>query len=143
VRIALSRPEDVDDEVRGLMRRAYEENTAPPPPRRPARRPGAVVGTMTVVIDGSELPGRTWPPGTGRTGPPGHLRRAGRPQRGPPRADHVEQARDGHRAGAWGRARGRWEMPVTVRRDEDGFDFGGPFVRGVRDDRHLGLIWGT
>ena len=36
----------------------------------------------------------------------------------------------------------RWEMPVTVRRDEDGFDFGGPFVRGVRDDRHLGLIWG-
>ena len=42
VRIALSRPEDVDDEVRDLMRRAYEENTAPPPPRRPARRPGAV-----------------------------------------------------------------------------------------------------
>jgi hypothetical protein len=36
----------------------------------------------------------------------------------------------------------RWEMPVTVRRDEDGFDFAGPFVRGVRDDRHLGLIWG-
>ena len=39
-------------------------------------------------------------------------------------------------------AAARWEMPVTVRRDEDGFDFGGPFVRGVRDDRHLGLIWG-
>jgi hypothetical protein len=36
----------------------------------------------------------------------------------------------------------RWEMPVTVRRDEDGFDFAGPYVRGVRDDRHLGLIWG-
>jgi hypothetical protein len=36
----------------------------------------------------------------------------------------------------------RWEMPVTVKRDEDGFDFAGPFVRGVRDDRHLGLIWG-
>jgi hypothetical protein len=36
----------------------------------------------------------------------------------------------------------RWEMPVTVRRDDDGFDFAGPFVRGVRDDRHLGLIWG-
>ena len=36
----------------------------------------------------------------------------------------------------------RWEMPVTVRRDEDGFDFAGPFVRGARDDRHLGLIWG-
>ncbi len=33
-------------------------------------------------------------------------------------------------------------MPVTVRRDDDGFDFAGPYVRGVRDDRHLGLIWG-
>jgi len=36
----------------------------------------------------------------------------------------------------------RWEMPVTVRRDDDGFDFGGPFVGGVRDDRNLGLAWG-
>ena len=62
VRIALRRPQDVDDEVRGLMRRAYEENTAPPAPRRPARRPGAVAGTMTVVIEGSELPGRTCRP---------------------------------------------------------------------------------
>jgi hypothetical protein len=33
-------------------------------------------------------------------------------------------------------------MPVTVRRDDDGYDFAGPFVRGVRDDRHLGLAWG-
>jgi hypothetical protein len=31
---------------------------------------------------------------------------------------------------------------VTVRRGDDGLDFGGPFVRGVRDDRHLGLAWG-
>jgi len=29
-------------------------------------------------------------------------------------------------------------MPVTVRRDEDGFDFAGPFVRGVRDDATSG-----
>jgi hypothetical protein len=36
----------------------------------------------------------------------------------------------------------RWEVPVTVRRDDDGLDFAGPFVRGVRDDRHLGLAWG-
>src|SRR5437773_6772326 len=28
VRVALRRPEDVDDEVRDLMRRAYDENTA-------------------------------------------------------------------------------------------------------------------
>ena len=36
----------------------------------------------------------------------------------------------------------RWELPVTVRRGDDGLDFGGPFVRGARDDRHLGLAWG-
>jgi Family of unknown function (DUF5990) len=33
----------------------------------------------------------------------------------------------------------RWEVPVTVRRGEDGFDFGGPFVGGDRTDRNLGL----
>src|SRR6185437_11219435 len=58
VRVALARPDEVDDEVRDLMRRAYAENSGPPPPRRPARRPGAKAGTMTVVIEGSELPGR-------------------------------------------------------------------------------------
>jgi Domain of unknown function (DUF5655) len=68
VRIALTGPGDVDDQVRDLMRRAYEENTAPPAPRRPARRPGAVVGTMTVVIEGSELPGRTCRPEPGGQG---------------------------------------------------------------------------
>ena len=142
VRIALSRPEDVDDEVRGLMRRAYEENTATPPPRRPARRPGAVVGTMTVVIEGSELPGRSC-----------------RPEPGDPANEDVHVALGGHSADrsslsmsnkpgmAIEPVRGdapaaRWQMPVTVRRDEDGFDFAGPYVRGVRDDRHLGLIWG-
>jgi uncharacterized Zn-binding protein involved in type VI secretion len=36
----------------------------------------------------------------------------------------------------------RWEVPVTVRRGADGFDFSGPFVRGDRTDRHLGLAWG-
>jgi hypothetical protein len=142
VRIALRRPEDVDDEVRGLMRRAYEENTATPPPRRPARRPGAVVGTMTVVIEGSELPGRSC-----------------RPEPGGPANEDVHVALGGHSTDrsslpmsnkpgmAIEPVRGdapaaRWEMPVTVRRDEGGFDFAGPYVRGVRDDRHLGLIWG-
>ena len=142
VRIALNRPEDVDEEVRDLMRRAYEENTAPPPPRRPARRPGAVAGTMTVVIEGSELPGRTC-----------------RPEPGGPGNENVYVALGGRsedrRALTMSNKSGlaiepvpgdapaaRWEMPVTVRRDEDGFDFAGPYVRGVRDDRHLGLIWG-
>jgi Family of unknown function (DUF5990) len=36
----------------------------------------------------------------------------------------------------------RWEAPVTVRRDADGFDFSGPYVRGDRADRHLFLAWG-
>ena len=106
VRIALRRPEDVDDEVRGLMRRAYEENTAPPPPRRPARRPGAMVGTMTVVIEGSELPGRSCRPEPGGPGNENVHVALGGQKRGPDRAVHVEQARHGHRAGARGRARG-------------------------------------
>jgi hypothetical protein len=142
VRIALSRPEDVDDEVRSLMRRAYEENTAPPPPRRPARRPGAVAGTMTVVIDGSELPGRTCrPEPDGRGHENVHVALGGRSTDRPAlivpgRPGMAIEPVPGDAPAA------RWEMPVTVRRDEDGFDFAGPFVRGVRDDRHLGLIWG-
>jgi hypothetical protein len=36
----------------------------------------------------------------------------------------------------------RWEVPVTVRRDADGFDFTGPNVRGDRADRNLFLAWG-
>ena len=142
VRIVLRRPEDVDDEVRGLMRRAYEENTAPPAPRRPARRPGAVAGTMTVVIEGSELPGRTCrPEPDGRGHENVHVALGGRSTDRPAltvpgRPGMAIEPVPGDAPAA------RWEMPVTVRRDEDGFDFGGPFVRGVRDDRHLGLIWG-
>ena len=42
--------------------RAYQENAAPPPARRPSRRPAPVLGTLTVVIEGSSLPGLTCPP---------------------------------------------------------------------------------
>src|SRR5262249_8857766 len=62
VRIALAGPGDVDGEGRDWMRRACEESTARPAPRGPARRRGPVVGTMTVAIEGSELPGRTCRP---------------------------------------------------------------------------------
>jgi len=142
VRIALRRPEDIDEEVRGLMRRAYEENTAPPPPRRPARRPGAVAGTMTVVIEGSELPGRTCrPEPDGQDHQDIYVALGGRSEDRPAltmsnKPGMAIEPVPGDAPAA------RWEMPVTVRRDEDGFDFGGAFVRGVRDDRHLGLIWG-
>jgi len=142
VRVALRRPEDVDDEVRGLMRRAYAENAAPPPPRRPARRPGAIVGTMTVLIEGSELPGRTCrpePDGQGHENV--HVALGGRS------ADRPSLTMSNKPGMAIEPVPGdalaaRWEMPVTVRRDDYGFDFAGPYVRGVRDDRHLGLIWG-
>jgi hypothetical protein len=142
VRIALARPEDIDDEVRDLMRRAYAENTAPPPPRRPPRRPGAVVGTMTVVIEGSELPGRTCrPEPDGRGHENVHVALGGHSEDRPAiampgRPGMAIEPVPGDASAA------RWEMPVTVRRDDDGYDFAGPYVRGVRDDRHLGLIWG-
>src|SRR5690348_13987427 len=141
VRVALGRPEDVDDEVRDLMRRAYAENAAPPPPRRPARRPGAKAGTITVVIEGSELPGRTCQPGPDGRHENVHVALGGRSEDRPGLTvpGRPGKALEPVRGDA---AAARWEMPVTVRRDEDGFDFAGPFVRGPRDDRHLGLIWG-
>src|SRR5215470_13103512 len=52
LRIPLGGPGDIDDEVLGWLQRAYDENAAPLAPRRPARRPAAVLGPMTVVIDG-------------------------------------------------------------------------------------------
>jgi hypothetical protein len=142
VRIALTGPGDVDDEVRDWMRRAYEENTAPPPPRRPPRRPGAKLGTMTVVIEGCELPGLTCRPDPeGRGHENVHVALGGRSTDRPALAilgkpGIAIEPVPGDAPSA------RWEMPVTVRRDEDGFDFGGPFVGGVRDDRSLGLAWG-
>jgi Family of unknown function (DUF5990)/Domain of unknown function (DUF5655) len=141
VRVPLGRPDDVDDEVRDLMRRAYAENAAPPPPRRPPRRRGEKAGTITAVIEGSELPGRTCQPGPDGRHENVHVALGGRatdrpavPVPGRPGLGIEPVPGDAPAA--------RWEMPVTVRRDDDGFDFGGPFVRGVRDDRHLGLIWG-
>lgn len=141
LRIPLTGPQDVDDEVLGWLRRAYEENAAPPPPRRPARRPAPELGQLTVVIEASDLPGLSCPPDpagehhnvhialctTGRERPT--LAVPGRPWRA---ADPVP----GDAPSA------RWQAQVTVRRDADGFDFSGPYVRGGRGDRHLFLAWG-
>jgi hypothetical protein len=101
-----------------------------------------MVGTMIVVIEGSELPGRTCRP---EPGGPGHenvyVALGGKSE------DRAALTMSNKTGMAIEPVPGdapaaRWEMPVTVKRDEDGFDFAGPFVRGVRDDRHLGLIWG-
>jgi hypothetical protein len=143
LRIALGGPGEVDEEVAGWLRRAYDESVAPPAPRRPARRPAPVLGTLNVLIDGFDLPGLTChPEPDGAVHRTVHVALTGRdtarpyldlPGRGSAQA--LEPV-PGDAPSA------RWELPVTVRRGDDGLDFGGPFVRGARDDRHLGLAWG-
>jgi hypothetical protein len=142
LRIPLTAPEDLDTEALGWLRRAYDENAAPPPPRRPARRPAAVLGQLTVVIEGYDLPGLSCRPGPDGTGYHNvHVALSGKSADRPalvvpgtplPALEPVPgDAESAH-----------WEVPVTVRRGPDGFDFSGPFVRGDRTDRHLGLVWG-
>ena len=142
VRIALASPDEIDAEVVGWLRRAYQENSAKPAPRRPARRPAPVLGPLTVLIDGSDLPGLTChPEPSGLVHQNIHVALCG------PSQDRVSLDMPGS---PWqavepvpgDASRARWEVPVTVRRGDDGLDFGGPFVRGARDDRHLGLAWG-
>jgi hypothetical protein len=142
VRIPLTAPDEIDEEVLGWLRRAYDENAAPPAPRRPARRPAPVIGTLTVVIEGFDLPGLTCAPEPGgQVHQNIHVALTG------PGTDQPALAVPGGRWLAIEPVRGdapsaRWEVPVTVRRGIDGFDFTGPFVRGDRTDRHLGLAWG-
>jgi hypothetical protein len=142
VRIPLTTPEEIDGEVLGWLRRAYDENAALPEPLRPARRPAPVLGPLTVVIEGFDLPGLTCAPEPG-----GQVHQ------------NIHVALTGHSkdrpslvvpGGRWlaiepvpgDSPSARWEVPVTVRHGADGFDFSGPFVRGDRTDRHLGLAWG-
>lgn len=145
VRIALTTPADLDAEALALLRRAYGESAAPPGPRqKPAPRPAAAdKTTITVLIEGSGLPGRGWcREGDG------------------PRYQNLHvalRATDKHRPGftvagqsPWQATSAfpgdapsvRWEVPVTVARVADGFDFFGPYVRGAKTDRHIALVWG-
>ena len=141
--VALTGPGEVDEEVLGWLRRAYDESVAPAAPRRPARRPAPVLGTLNVLIDGFDLPGLACNPEPGGTvHRTVHVALTGRDE------DRPALELPG-RGGALAlepvpgdAPSARWEVPVTVRRGDDGLDFGGPFVRGVRDDRHLGLAWG-
>ena len=142
LRIPLTGPGDIDEEVLGWLRRAYDENAAPPPPRRPARRPATVLGPMTVVIEGYDLPGLTCRPEPGGLGHRNvHVAVSGKVKDRralvlPDRPGLAIEPVPGDAESA------RWEVPVTVRRDTAGFDFSGPFVGGTRDDRSLGLAWG-
>jgi hypothetical protein len=141
VRIPLTRLEDVDAEVLGWLRRAYAQSAAPPPAPRPARRQAAEIGSLTVVIEASGLPGLTCPPDAAGEHHRVHIalctRSTDRPALtvpGKPWLATDPMPGDAPSAG--------WEVPVTVRRDEDGYDFSGPYVRGDRADRHLFLPWG-
>jgi hypothetical protein len=141
VRMALTRTEDVDAEVIGWLRRAYAENAAPPPARRPARRPAPVLGTLTVVIEGSGLPGLTCPPDAAGEHRTVHIALCTKSKERPAlvvpgKPWLAAEPVPGDAPSA------RWEVPVTVRRDADGFDFSGPNVRGDRADRNLFLAWG-
>jgi len=149
VRIPLTTSGDVDDEVRNWLTRAYNENTAPPTaePKRLAARPRPVLGTLNIVIEGTELPGLACQPE-----PDGTVHRN----------IHVAlstKAKGIAEGQPWltvplkpglavnpfpGDAREtRWEVTVTVRGSaDDGYDFTGPSVGGDRTDRHLGLVWG-
>jgi uncharacterized protein DUF5990/uncharacterized protein DUF5655 len=142
VRVALTGPGDVDEQVRGWLQLAYDENTAPPPPRRPPRRPAPTLGTLTVVLEGFDLPGLSCQPEPGEPAHQNvHVALTGRSK------DRPSLTVPGTPRGAIEPVPGdsvtaRWEFPVTVKRDDDGFDFAGPFVRGDRTDRHFGLVWG-
>ena len=149
VRIALTTPAEVDDEVRNWLAVAYDENTAPPAgePAPPKAKPKPVLGTLNVVIEGTELPGLTCQPE-----PDGTVHRN----------IHVALSTSpkGITEGqAWltvprkpglavdpfpGDAReARWEVTVTVRGNAaDGYDFTGSSVGGDRTDRNIGLVWG-
>jgi hypothetical protein len=108
----------------------------------PERRlPAPVAGKITVVIEGAELPGRVCHPANGERHENVYVALCGRaPDRealaipGRP-MDAIEPVPGDARSA-------RWEATVTVRRGEDGFDFTGPFVRGDRSDRNIGLAWG-
>jgi hypothetical protein len=138
----------VDDEVLGWLGRAYDENTSPlaRSPRPPAR-PKPVLGTLKVVIEGTELPGLTCQPE-----PDGTVHRNIHVALST-RANGITEGqpwltvplKPGLAVGPFpGDARDtRWEVTVTVRGSaDDGYDFTGPSVGGDRTDRNLGLVWG-
>jgi hypothetical protein len=141
VRIPLTRPEDVDADVLSWLRRAYQENAAAPPPRCPARRPAPKLGTLTALIEALSLPGLNWPAEAGGEYGNVHIALSAKATERPALAVPgkpwlATEPVPGDAPSA------RWAAPVTVRRDADGFDFSGPYVRGDRADRHLFLAWG-
>ncbi len=93
--------------------------------------------SLAVIVEGADLPGRT---GLGHENIHVGLRvRAGKRSGVKPVTDAT-----------WGltglvpgdAASTRWDLEIEVRRHDGRLDFAGPYVRGGRGDRHIGLAWG-
>ena len=116
-----------------------ERGTAPGAAFRPA--PGAGARTLTVVIEASGLPGLTCPPDAAGEHHNVHIALCTKSKERPTllvpgKPWLATEPVPGDSPSA------HWEVPVTVRRDTGGLDFGGPYVRGDRSDRNLFLAWG-
>jgi hypothetical protein len=149
VRIALTTPGEVDDEVRNWLTIAYDENTAPPAgePKRPKAGPKPALGPLNVVIEGTELPGLTCQPEP--DGTVHHNIHVALSTRAKGIAEGQPWLTVPLKPGLAvepfpGNAKEtRWEVTMTVRGSaDDGYDFTGPSVGGDRSDRNLGLVWG-
>lgn len=146
LRVALTAPEDVDEEVIGLLRLAYRESVAPNPRKRPAPRPAGPKIPLHVIIEGYDLPGRSTccpgPDGTGNDNVHVALRS---PATGTGTRPGVAIP-----GGPWlagdpvpgDAASARWELDITVTETGDGADYTGKYVSGDKSDRNLGLAWG-
>jgi len=142
VRVALSSPEDLNDEIIDWLALAYRQSMAPPARKPRAPRRQLVDPTpVSVVIEGHDLPGRHCAPRHEGVHDNVHVGLWISPKdtSAIPTADRTWRVTD-----PWpGDAESvRWECTVTVGHDDDGLDFVGPRVRGVRTDRHLALVWG-
>jgi len=144
VRLELASSGDLSAAAVAALRRAYDENAAPPGPRAPRRqRPAGERRVAALAIEGHDLPGRSCAPDdAGRAYAEVHvgLCTTARGQEG-----LVEVP--GHPWKLTGMVPGdapavRWEFAVSVFAGEDGIDITGPHVMGRRGARGFKLAWG-
>ncbi len=98
-------------------------------PRYRGPVPPKAAETLSVVIEGVDMPGRTCPPAEVDL-------RYDNVHVGVQRVREVVDLVPGDAAGA------TWSFEVTIKHHGDNLDFGGPFVHGRRGDRFIYLSWG-